>query len=312
MSQAKATVFRFVLRVTDHPMDVMQRFHPHGKQVLNRTEWRTKEPRSCAVTKLTGRPYLAGSPEPVVFDLEITYRPKGYITFVGGTKYDGWTAMMLDRARDGTLLDGNGKPLAPGLPPVYLPFEVYEDADFNLIDFGEFVGEFDVEKVKHVQYDEVLRDMRTAKHISMSVSSTFIAPRRQRPSVKIILSSAPSSTGFGGFGERIININNTTPHLRRVVLDHLSEVASGFIEGRYSIENISGDDWVFAELGRVLVDCTPNEQGQESRFGILSEYVSSSELEELALQLMATYQVEVSVVEGKELGLLLRRVEDKA
>src|SRR5688572_6432360 len=153
----KPTVLRFVLQSMGNPMGVMSRFHPQGKTVLNRTEWRGKEPRSCAVTSLRGRPYKAGSKDPQVWDVEVAYRPKGTITFVGNTKYDGWTAMILDRAKDGTLLDGHGKPLPDGQPPVYLPYEMYEDVEFNDIDFGEFVEEVDVGGIKHISFEDMMR-----------------------------------------------------------------------------------------------------------------------------------------------------------
>ena len=52
----------------------------------------------------------------MVYDVEVSYRPKGCITFTGGTKYDGWTAVVLNRAPDGTLLDDQGNPLPEGHP----------------------------------------------------------------------------------------------------------------------------------------------------------------------------------------------------
>lgn len=309
MSEVKQTVLRFALKSTGNMMDIMSRFHPQGKRVLNRTEWRGKEPRSCAVTTVKCRPHFAGSEEPPVFDVEVAYRPKGTITYVGGTKYDGWTALMLDRMRDGTLLDGHGKPLPNGQPPVYLPFEVYDDVDFNEIDFGEYVGEFEIEGIRHFSVEHVMAQLRDSKRFSCSIKSTFIAARRHRPLVKIVLSNAPSATGSDGFGTRIININNLTPHLQRVLLDELTELVSGFIEGRYSIKNISTDDFVFAELDDVLVDCTPNEEGKESRFNCLSEYLPDTFLEDLAKRLIATYEVDVGIVDGPKGGLLLRRVD---
>src|SRR4051794_39625256 len=96
-------------RLLHNPITVMSRFHPQGKRVLNRTECRGKEPRSCGVVNIQGRAHTVGSHEPFVFDIEVGYRPKGCITYTGGTKYDGWTALVLDRAQDGTLLDGQGK-----------------------------------------------------------------------------------------------------------------------------------------------------------------------------------------------------------
>ena len=307
MPRISQTILRFVLKSVGNPIDIMARFHPQGKTVLNRTEWRGKEPRSCGIGKVKMRPYSAGSNDPKVFDVEVTCRPEGCITYVGSTKYDGWTAVMLDRSSDGTLLDGHGKPLPEGQPPVYLRYEVYNDVDFNEIDFGEFVGEFESQGVNHVEHRDVLRQFQESPHGSVSIKSTFMAPRRQRPDVKIALSNAPSGIGTDGFGTRIINVNSFTPQLQQVLLDQLTELVSGFVEGRYSIKNFSTDDFVFAELSDVLVDCTPNEQGKESRFHCLREYVPDTFLEDLATRLMATYEVDVSVVDGPEGGLLLRR-----
>jgi hypothetical protein len=305
----KQSVLRFVLRSADHPMSVMSRFLPQGKVVLNRTEWRGKEPRSCGVVSVKGRPHAAGSPEPAVFEVDVAYRPKGCITYTGGTRYDGWTALMLDRAPDGTLLDGQGKPLPKGHPPVYRRVEVFDDVDFNEIEFGEFVGEFEVEGIKHVSFEHVMEEIRNSGRFSMSINSTFVAPRRQRPQVKIVLSNNPSGTGVDGFGTMIVNVNNSTPQLQQVLLDHITELMTGFVEGRYSVKNMSNDEFVFAELDDVLVDCTPNEEGKGSRFNCLGEYLPDSYLDELALRLVATDEVDVSVVDGPKIGLLLRRVD---
>jgi hypothetical protein len=304
----KQSVLRFVLRTSDHPMAVMSRFHPQGKMVLNRTEWQGKEPRSCGVTAVKGRPHAAGSTEPVVFDVEVSYRPKGCITYSGGTKFDGWTALVLDRAQDGTLLDGQGKPLPKGHPPVFRRVEVFEDVDFNEIDFGEFVGEFEVEGVKHISFEHVMGRLQKSARLNASVNASFVAPRRHRPLVKIVLSKDTSGTGVDGFGTRIFNVNNSTPQLQQVLLDHVTELVNGFVEGRYSIKNMSNDELVFVELDDVLVDCTPNAEGKASRFNCLGEYLPASWLDELAMRLMATYEVDVSVVDGPTIGLLMRRV----
>jgi len=218
-------------------MEVMAWFFPQGTTLLNRTEWRGKEPRSCGLTNARFRPYSAGSHE---------------------------------------------------------------------IDFGEFLGEFDIEGVPHIAHDEVLRKIQESPRFSASIKSSFMAPRRQRPLVKLVLSNALSGTATDGFGTRFININNFTPHLQQVILDELTELVSGFVEGRYSIKNMSNDELVFVELNDSLVDCTPNEQGKESRFNCLREYVPDSFLEDLAKRLRATYEIEVSIVDGPDAGLLLR------
>lgn len=308
-SGPKQSVLRFVLRTADGPMAVFSRFRPHGTVVLNRTEWRGKEPRSCGITAVKGRSHVARSTEPVVYDLEVAYRPKGCITHTGGTRYDGWTAVMIDRARDGTLLDGQGNPLPEGQPPIYLQFEVYKDVEFNEIDFGEFVGEFEVEGVKHVSYEHVMGRLQRSARVNASIDASFVAPRRHRLRNKIVLSNAPSGTEVDGFGTRIINVNNSTPQLRQVLLDHVTELVNGFVEGRYSIKSISNDEFVFVELDDVLVDFTPNEDGKASQFNRLGEYLPDSWLDELSMRLVATYEIDVSVVDGPTIGLLMRRVD---
>jgi hypothetical protein len=141
------------------------------------------------------------------------------------------------------------------------------------------------------------------------MNTSFVAPRRQRPLVKIVLSNNPSGTGVDGFGTMIVNVNNSTPQLRQAILDQVTELVNGFVEGRYSIKSMSTDEFVFAELNDVLVDCTPNEAGKGSRFNCLGEYLPDSYLEDLAMRLIATYDVDVSVVDGPKIGLLLRRID---
>lgn len=303
------SVLRFVLRSTENPIHILSRLNPHGEMALNRTEWRGKEPRSCGIIAVKGRPHSADSTEPFVFDVEVAYRPKGCITYSGGTKFDGWTAMVLDRAHDGILLDGHGKPLPDGHPPVYRRVEVFKDVDYNEIDFGEFVGEFEVEGVRHVSFEHVMKQIQDSGRFGASIESTFIAPRRHRPRVKIVISSDPTGTERDGFGTMIFNVNKSTPQLQQVLLETVTELVNGVVEGRYSVKNMSNDEFVFAELDDILVDCTPNDEGKESRFNCLSEYLTESYLDELAMQLTATYEVDVSVVDGPKIGLLLRRAD---
>jgi hypothetical protein len=305
----KQSVLRFVLRTAEDPIAVMSRLHPQGKMVLNRTPWRGKEPRSCGITAITGRPYAAGSPEPKVYDIEVTYRPKGCITYVAGTRYDGWTTSVLDRAGDGTLLDGNGQRLPEGHPPVYLQYEIYDDIDFNEMDFGEFVGEFEVAGVKHVSFEHVMERIRRSERFNVSLKASFVAPRRHRPLVKIVLSNNPSGVRVDEFGTHIFNIQKSTSQLRQAVIDRVSETVNGFIEGRYSIKNMNNEDLVFIELDDLLVDCAPTEEGKKNRFNCLREYLPDSFLDEQAMRIAATYEVDVSVVDGPKIGFLLRRAE---
>lgn len=280
----------------------MAKFWPQGKTVLNRTEWQGKQRRSCGVTKVSMRPHTIGSNDPILIDVEVTYRPKGCITYSGSTKYDGWTAMVRDQARDGTLLDGHGNPLPEGQPPVFLAYEVYDDIEFNELDFGEFVGEYDDDGIKHVRFEEVRKAIESSPRFSVSMKSTFMAMRRHRPSVKIVISKSASGYEIDGFGTKVINVNSYTPHLQQVLLDQFTDLMFGYIEGRYSVKTMSNDELVFVDLGGVLVDASEDE----SRFDCLDDYMPSTFLDDLAQRISATYEVEVSVVTGEVKGLLLK------
>src|SRR5439155_2997668 len=131
---------------------------------------------------------------------------------------------------------------------------------------------------KHVSFEYVMERLQKSPRFTASMNASFVAPRRHRPPVKIVLSNNPSSTGMDGFGTMIVNVNNSTPQLQQVLLDHVTELVNGFVEGRYSVKNMSNDEFVFAELDDVLVDCTPNEEGKGSRFNCLREYLPDSYL----------------------------------
>jgi hypothetical protein len=311
MTDKKQSVLKFELTFKGTLRELFSRFRPQGKSVLNRSSWRGKEPRSCSVTGLKTRPMASTSADPITVDIEVTYRPKGCIVFVGGTKYDGWTAMVLDRKNDGTLLDGGGNPLPEGQEPVYLPYEVFDDVEFNEIDFGEFIGESELGSIRHVHSDDVFQQLLASGKWNSSIKSTFTASRRNRPNVKIILTDQPSGVGTDGFGTRIINVSNFTPHLQQILVDHVTEVVCGFIEGRYSIKNSENDEMTLIELGSLLVDCTPNAEEKPSRFDCLTEYMPDSFLEDLAQKLMSAYEIDVSIVDGISCGLLLRKSKPK-
>ena len=87
MATMKATKFRFVLTSSDDPLEVMSRFHPNSETLLNRTEWRGKPPRSCAITEVKSQPRTGATKGPVAWDIKVTYRPKRYVSYVDATKY---------------------------------------------------------------------------------------------------------------------------------------------------------------------------------------------------------------------------------
>jgi hypothetical protein len=311
--QKKPTILRFRLALP-RPMDAFDIFYPKGHHALNRTKWRGKEPRSCAVTGLRSHPQFADDIGPTVFDVEVSYRPKGYITFLGNTKYDGWTAMMLDKKKDGTLLDGQGNALPPGQPPVYLPFEVYEDAEFNEMDFGEFIEEVEIGGIAHVSRDDVMQRTRTARRFGGTMDAGFVAPRRQRPQAKIVVTDLQLQSAGESKGMRTIFVDKTAPHFKQTLFDQLYEVASGYVEGRYSIKTLSTEDFMFVEFSDAIMELKHNSadpKNLESLFDVFATYCSPEDMEEMAKRLMAVYEVDITIVDGNEGGFLIRRTNKK-
>jgi hypothetical protein len=279
--------------------DLYAQFHPGGQRVLNRTEWRGHPPRSCAITRLSGKGTGSGSDiHPFTANIEVTYRPKGYISYTGKTRYDGWTAMVPAEP---------GKRFKDGEQPSYVPREVYQDIEFNELDFGDFVGEVEVEEVKRTTVEVIFEEMKAGGSMSSSVNATFLAAHRSRPPTTIILTNQPDGEGVDRFGTRIININIKTENLEQVLMERITELMHDFMEGKASITNWCGDNFTFVKLSDVLVDCELNEIGEDSSFNILHHNTPLNFLDDLARQLTALYEVKVEVVTGKDGGLVLRR-----
>ena len=302
----KAKILRFELKVGSEGgarvgLELFRQFHPNGKTVLNKAEWRGKEPRSCGVTRVKSRSHSMGDPSPIIVDIEVAYRPQGYISYEGTTRYDGWSATAPIK-KDGVLIGRDGQPLKEGEPPIYQAFDVYPDTDFNEMEFGEFVGEFDTEDVKRTTVDEVMQELIASGSFG---GVTFIAPYRNRPQKKIILSDAPTGEFVDGFGTRVLNINNSTDQLEQVLMDRLESLMREFIEGKASIKSMGNNAVTYVELSDALVDCTPNAEGGDSWFDMLRFYTPIGFLEDLAKKLMSVYEIDVSIIEGK--GLVLRR-----
>jgi len=285
-------------------LELHKQMHPNGRRVLNSTEWRGYAPRTCGITRLWGGQNQT-SPTLTV-NIEVTRREKGDISYTGQTRYDGWTAMMPDRNRDGTLLDGAGQPLPDGQPKVFLPYEVYNDIDFNELEFGEFVKEIDEPSVKHLSKDEVFAEAEKSGAGIVVGQGSFVVAHRSRPETKLVLSNDPSGEGTDGRGTKIVLINLSTPHLEQVLMDRVTALICDFLEGKAAIGSVDFADASFVQLSRVVMDCEPNELDQPTWFNMLTAYTPITFLEDLAKRLMAQYCIDVSVVDGKDGGLLLR------
>jgi hypothetical protein len=145
-SVLKFSVLAESINRPDAPTDSPWRLLLGGN--VNSTEWMGKEPASCKVIDVQqaapaprGKTALIDHAE---FLVTVGYKPPGWISPFPGRddqRYNGWDIEVLDRTAEGVLLDGKGSPLPPGAEPVYLRFTAYVPADFNLYDFGTFLGE---------------------------------------------------------------------------------------------------------------------------------------------------------------------------
>jgi hypothetical protein len=199
--------------------------------------------------------------------------------------------------------------LPEGQPPVCLPFEVYKDMEFNDLDFGKFLGEMEKGGIRHTTFDDVMKELRAGQHIRGTIYSDFIAPRRQRPLVKVAISDLDLSPASDGFGARTIMLNKQAPYFERLLFDRLFEVMSGFVEGRYSLKTIGNDDFQFVELADSLIELKQVGDPLETDFNVFTKYVGPRELEELTKRLMAVYEVEVAVVEGDKSGFVMKHAK---
>lgn len=284
--------------------DIWSRFFPNGRHVLNRTKWRGKEPRSCAVTRVSGQSRTVGDPDPMNVLIEVTYRPKGEISFTGKTRYDGWQAMVPARTAKGEFADAEGNPLPPGASPVYLPRDVYEDVEFNELDFGELIKEEDVGGIPRTTTEAVFEELKASGRFG---GATFIAARRSRPLRKFLIANDEAKKSVDGFGTIVEIVPSSTPQLKHLIAQKLTDVMADFLEGRASLKAIGNEQLTFVMLSDSLVDCT----GTESRFNVLSEFTEPTFMDELAKHLMSVYQVEVSIVPDEEGGLVVRHSADK-
>lgn len=299
------STLKFLIRSGEHPHSVMNRMHPDGETLLNSTEWRGKPPRSCAIRGIhavTGGGHVGA---PNVF-VDVVCRPKGFKSYVGHTEYDGWDAVVVDRKSDGTLLDGKGLPLPDGQRPVTVQFRAYRDMDFNAIDFGEFIGEVETQPVKKISVADFDAEFKQkTRSFNATVKSSFFAHRRQRPTIKIIVCSAPSQSVKRGSDHSIV-LSNSEPHFEERLMETVRSVLFDFIGGIVSLPVIEYGDVCFVQLDGAVVDCTPNEHDAESWFNMLSAYTPIGFLEELAKRAMANFWLEATVVEGSGGGLLLK------
>ena len=304
-------VLRFKLDVSgrsdqgmDFVSDVFARFFPNGRYALNRTEWRGKEPRSCAVTRVSSQGTRVG--ESAVVAIEVTYRRKAEVSFVGKTRYSGWQAMVPARTATGEFADAQGKPLESGASPVFVPRDVYGDAEFNDLDFGEFIEEVDDGGVKRTTVDEVMKELMASGRIGGVV---FQAAHRSRPLRKILITPEEAGHNVDGFGTHVEYVPKSTPQLQHTLTEKLTQIMDDFVEGKVSIKNMGNEEMTFVSLSDVLVDCSGGSG--ESRFNVLEEYTSPTFLDDLAKHLMSQYEVEAAMIPGKEGGLVLRHSREK-
>ncbi|MDA7503763.1 hypothetical protein N8553_02130 [bacterium] len=81
-----------------------------------------------------------------------------------------------------------------------------------------------------------------------------------------MIANTKSREKQGSFGDRILFINNYTPNITQEIRELVTEAVKGFLEGKYSVPSWTVGEIVFLDIVKLLVDCTPNERGEESNF----------------------------------------------
>ena len=299
----KATPIRWIYRLDcpGGPFGAMMRkvmnvYNPSGSPPLNRTEWKRMPARSCCIQRISLGPETNGK-----LQIEVEYRPDNWISYVGDTKYAGWTAYIENRRHDGVLLDRDGNLLPDGEEPVLLPYQLYSDMDFNNLEFGELIEEIPLLRDEDISFDEIMRQIEQSGHFRIGGADPVSVLHRSRPTVMILISENPTGLLRGGFGELIQNINSETPHLKQVVSEALVTFVRGFLEGRYDMPALQGASLFMLDLTKLLVDAT----GKESRFSCLLEFLPDGFLNELARRISSRYILHAKVVTGESFGLLL-------
>lgn len=290
--------------------NLLGRYHVDGRRAVNATQWRGKEPRSCAVTRIRSKPHVTTDTNPVEVEIEVTYRTAEHVSYVGKTRYQGWTAMVLDRGKSGELLDGKGQLLEAGKPPVFLPVEVCPDLEFGDLEFGTLVSEVDLPTIARISHADVFKEIHASGRFDETGSSSFVAARRQRPTKKIILSNATTGDGQGDFNTTVRNISLNTPNFEFVLAEELATLMCEFLDGQVSITSHLVGNKIFVDLSDSLVDCEPNETGNPSEFDVLWANTSGTFMSDLAARLMSQYRITADVVTndiGSAEGLLIGR-----
>ncbi|HET6246908.1 MAG TPA: hypothetical protein VFE47_04340 [Tepidisphaeraceae bacterium] len=270
---------------------------------VNATTWMGKEPRSCRVTNIHSGWQTGDGSSPMTAEITVVYKPIGCVTFEGSTRYHGWQPMMLARNQAGELCDANGVKLRPDAQPIYVAATSVPvpEVEFANLNFGEFLGETDAPGIPKLKFSEVMATINAGGRFHAYINDSFVASRRQRPDTKIIIANHPSHSG------QFTIVNTDTPQIEQILMDKVTEILSEFIEGRISIVTFGNEaDILFVKMSDLIMDTTYSDEGFVWS-DCLKTYVPITFMEELAKRLMAFYKVECSIVEGDELGLLIKQ-----
>ena len=164
--------------------------------------------------------------------------------------------------------------------------------------------------IKRTTFEEISNEVTNSGRVVMSIQSTFVAQHRSRPFKKIVITSSadmPSGLTRDGFGTLLRVLNQTMEeNLEKALLEELNLMVGEFMEGKISLKTMGNDSVILVYLNDSIVDCSPNECGLDSWFSVLSSYTPLTFMDDLAARLMQTYAVDVSIIDGKKGGLVLR------
>lgn len=286
-----------------HFVEVYERLMPRRETLLNSTSWRGLQPRTCGVTGIR----QVGSPGEVVVTVE--YRPPGCITYVGSTRYDGWTPMLRNQTRDGCLLSEDGTPLPDdGRPPVHVRPEVYPEVDFNEIDFGEYVNEVDDDTVTAITSSDWMSRLASVQRQVSFGPSNVMFPRRCRREGRVLVVEGTGVRRNRYAHLEVITVGVDTPYVEVALQDAVTELVLDVLGGKLSLRQDTVDGQMFLDLCTIMQDHTCLDAEGAPDYTVYARYVPGSYPFELAARLVEEFPVKVQVVVGQRPGLVIAAI----
>lgn len=158
--------------------------------------------------------------------------------------------------------------------------------------------------IRHIAHSDAMKRFEGCS-IAISMEPTFHVQRRERRQVKVMLSAMPSGVLSGEHDTVIINVDQQADDVPEQLIDAFCEALAGFLEGVHQAPCIGNSEEMLVRVDDLLIDDA--ETDNESRFDCLFANATRAFLDEVATRLMVSHCVEVEVVNGSQIGLLIRQ-----